>query len=134
MRAGIAGSVAAAAIAAVSLANAAHPAREILHRRSFQQDPISVHQHELLHAKAVVRALGVDRLAYFDEEPGWQTIEAVGEYYAVQYAVAPAILSRDSQEDRFALVNFRLSHKATPRPGYTLVEELGAGLALYRKP
>ena len=106
----------------------------ILRRRSFQQDAISAHQRELLHAKSIVNALGVDRLAYFDEEPGWQTIEAVGEYYAVQYAVAPAILRRDSQEDRFALVNFRLSHRPTPRPGYTLVEELGVGLALYQKP
>ena len=134
MRPGIAGSVAAAAIVVVSLANTARPAREFLRSRSVQRDPISAHQRELLHAKSVVRGLGVDQLAYFDEEPGWQTIEAVGEYYAVQYAVAPAILRRDSHEDRFALVNFRLSHEPTSRPGYTLVEELGAGLALYRKP
>jgi hypothetical protein len=134
MRPGFAGSIAAGAIMVVSLANTARPARDFLRRRPIQQDPLSAHQRELLHAKSVVNGLGVEHLAYFDEEPGWQTIEAVGEYYAVQYAVAPAILRRDSQDDRFALVNFRLSHKPTPQQGYTFMEELGAGLALYQKP
>ena len=118
-----------AVILFASLINAIRPVRQFVLGYTVKHDP----QQELIHARSIVHGLGVDRLAYFDEEPGWQTIEAVGAYYDVQYAVAPAVLRRDSGEDQFALVNFRISKKPASRPGYTFMEDLGAGLALYRK-
>jgi len=124
----------AAVIVMVSLANAGRPIRRLYHLyMTNTTDALPVREREMAHAKTVVRALAAGRLAYFDEEPGWKTIEAVGEYYVVQYALAPAVLRRDSTEDQFALVNFRLSKTPKPMPGYTFMEDLGGGLAMYRR-
>ena len=121
-------------IFALSLMNAARPIRRMYRLHvSPPANTLPMRDAELVHARSVIEGIHSDRLGYFDEEPGWNTIEAVGEYYAVQYSLAPIVLRRDSKDDEYALVNFRLSRRATPIPGYNLVEDLGGGLSLYRR-
>jgi hypothetical protein len=127
------GCIFAVLVFALSLMNAARPIRRMRLHVLPQANTLPIRDADVVHARSVIDGLHSDRLAYFDEEPGWNTIEAVGEYYAVQYSLAPIILRRDSKDDEYALVNFRLSKKPTPMPGYNLIEDLGAGLALYRR-
>jgi len=114
--------------------NAARPIRR-MHRLHVlpQANTLPIRDADVAYVRSVIDGLHSDRLAYFDEEPGWNTIEAVGEYYAVQYSLAPIILRRDSKDDEYALVNFRVSKTPTAMPGYNLIENLGGGLALYRR-
>ena len=126
-------SLVAAAIAVVSLVNAGQAVRPFFHTSLFLEDDISRRERVLTTTKLALQRMGVSRITYFDEEKEWKTIEAVGEFFAAQYTLAPVLLERDSPNNLLALVNFRLSKKPAEIPGYALVEDFGGGFVLYRR-
>jgi hypothetical protein len=64
---------------------------------------------------------------------GYRVEPEVGYEYIVQYALAPVVLKRDSNDDDWILMNYSATGKPLPAPDLACVEDFGGGLALYKK-
>jgi hypothetical protein len=56
-----------------------------------------------------------------------------GNFFKLQYALAPSILWSEPSQTRYVIVEFWTTRKVKPLPGFMLLQDLGRGMALYRR-
>ena len=122
----------AAALLAVCVWNAGRSLQRSFHWPVLVEDEWTRVDRRLERARTVLGSLPDSHIDYRIEE-ATETYD-IGAYYRLQYMLAPTILPRLSDQGRFVLVEFWSSRTVKPLPGLTLVEDLGSGLGLYRRP
>ena len=133
----------------IPLVNAAHDVQNIyskFNRYSPGEDSISQSISALAPIRNRLGQLGVRQLGY-RAEPNAYWSERVGDFFVIQYALAPVVLHPYSNErtwdlinlgppvrsDRWVLVNYSAVGKSFRAPDIECVQDFGGGLALYRK-
>jgi hypothetical protein len=122
--------LAGAVLIAASLFNAAYFVRQSYHWPLFASDDWGRLEEDLVHAKSVLSALPGGHVEYRIEEAS-DTYDVTA-YYRLQNIVAPTILQTNIP-NRYVLVEFWTTRRARPLPGLVLVEDFGAGFALYQR-
>ncbi len=56
-----------------------------------------------------------------------------GPYFQLQSVMAPIVLRRHTPDPTLLLMNFESTHQAGTVPGFTVMNDLGNGLVLFRK-
>ncbi|HYR43773.1 MAG TPA: hypothetical protein VER98_12155 [Terriglobia bacterium] len=121
-----------AALLALSVWNAGWMARQNYHWPVFVEDDWARLDRDLTYAKGVLSRLPDRHIEYRTE--GASDTYDTDTYYRLQNILAPSILQRDTVEDRYVLVEFWTTRTVVPLADLTLVEDLGHGFGLYRRP
>ena len=110
----------------LALWNAGRQAYEFHHWSLLPQDSMVRRDTILERVRSTLKERGITQLGFFVETG----VDAVGEYFAVQYGIAPAILHDRTPQDRLVLVDYFLSGKPFPTPELTVIEDFGGGFVL----
>jgi len=76
---------------------------------------------------------GLTRLGY-RTEPGSIWLNKAADYFLIQYTLAPIVLRAHTNEDEWVLMNYSATKEPFPAADLIVVEDLGNGLALYKRP
>jgi hypothetical protein len=121
-----------AALLLVCLWNGVRSLQEHFHWPVLVEDDWTRLEQKLVRAKAVLHSLP-DRHLEYRVEDATETYD-IGAYYRLQYLLAPTILQRSPTGNGWVLLEFWGSDKIRPMPDLVLVEDLGNGFGLYRRP
>mgnify|MGYP003350774688 CR=1 FL=1 len=100
------------------------------HANWFTGGEFAPRQAPLERLSAALRAKGVDSIGYKTDK----TDEGSGiEFLHAQMTMAPVLLKREASAEQLVLFNWQATRTVAPVEGYSLVEDLGGGLALFRK-
>jgi hypothetical protein len=120
-----------AGLLAVSLWNSWYFLRQSYHWPLFSEDELTRLGRDLSSAKIVLSELPDRNIGYRVEEAS-ETYDT-GNFFKLQYVLAPSILWSEPSEAKYVIVEFWTSKKAKPLPGLTLLKDFGRGMALYRR-
>ena len=84
----------------------------------------------MVRVRDVIGALGTTRLAYLI---GPAVDVEHSDFFDVQFMLTPVVLSRNSADGQFVLVNFGKGNPTVAMPGLVLAEDFKNGLALFRR-
>jgi hypothetical protein len=120
------------ALLAVSFLNVAMSIRRYSHPLVSDPDGWTRLESDLERARTVLGSLPERHVEYQLKE-GSNGRDS-GEFYRLQHILAPTILCQDGVERRYVLVEFWATRQVKQLAGLILVDDLGHGLALYRRP
>ncbi|PYV37142.1 MAG: hypothetical protein DMG09_15515 [Acidobacteria bacterium] len=120
------------ALLATSFWNAAMSIRQYYHPLVFDPDGWIRLENDLAQAKKALGNLPDHHIEYRLKEAS-DTYDYYA-FYRLQHILAPTILCQDGLGRRYVLVEFWTTKQVRPLPGLNLVEDLGHGLALYKRP
>jgi hypothetical protein len=120
-----------ACLLAVSLWNSWCFLRQSYHWPLFSEDELTRLDRDLDGAKIALSELPDRNIGYRVEEAS----EAydTGNFFKLQYALAPSILWSEPSEARYVIVEFWKTKKVKPLPGLMFLKDFGRGMALYRR-
>jgi hypothetical protein len=120
-----------ACLLAVSIWNSWCFLRQSYHWPLFSEDELTRLDRDLYGARIALRELPDRNIGYRVEEAS----EAydTGNFFKLQYALAPSILWSEPSEAKYVIVEFWASKKVKPLPGLLLLKDFGRGMALYRR-
>jgi hypothetical protein len=125
------GRVLIAALFAASIGNLAVFNLEFRHWPFFSETTLSQRIVAAEPVRTTFTRLGIDRAGYFTED--LDSDEGLFRFFVLQYVSVPVVLRRDVGEEQYVLIDNWQTGALPETPGWTLVEDFGNGLALYRR-
>jgi len=123
-----------AGLLAFSLINATKALYDAYHWPLFVPDAIDNDDQFGSPLKKQLKSMGVKEIAYRTDR-AYNDADA-GAFFLLQLRLAPILLRRvpiDDDDHPLLLMNFRATRRIGALPGFTLLEDFGDGLGLFRK-